>query len=75
MQRILQNFVEQFGHELTETSMLIVPNGRVWQVQLKRKGQKILLHWKNLSFRVHVFDLIGYKIEYPYDGAEPIDDE
>ncbi|XP_052288120.1 B3 domain-containing transcription factor VRN1-like isoform X2 [Citrus sinensis] len=64
--RIPRKFVKRFGDELSAVATLNVPNGRVWQVGLRKDGRKIWLQdgWDN--FAEYHSIAVGYFLVFKY---------
>lgn len=68
MQRIPENFVKKFKDELSVAATLMVPNGNVSRVGLKRVDNKIWFYdgWQEFMERYSI--RIGYFLVFKYEG-------
>ena len=68
LQRIPDNFVKKFGHDLLGFARLIVPGGHVSRIGLIKADEKLWFHdgWQQFveRFAIH----IGYFLIFQYEG-------
>lgn len=57
----------KFGKDLSEVATLIVPNGRAWQVRLKKDGKKIWLHEGLKEFVEYYSVQYFYNLHFRYE--------
>ncbi|KAB2602998.1 B3 domain-containing transcription factor VRN1 [Pyrus ussuriensis x Pyrus communis] len=67
--RIPESFVQKFRNELSTIAKLTVPDGRVWQVGVKKVDNKFWFHGGWQEFIEHYSIRVGYFLTFRYEGC------
>lgn len=68
LQDIPQSFVKKFGHELASVATLILPDGHVWQVGLRRSDDQVWFCDGWQEFKNYFAIRIGFFLLFRYQG-------
>jgi hypothetical protein len=68
LQRIPDEFITRFGNELGNVAKITVPNGREWDMELKKCGNGVFLSNKWEEFAEYYSISYGCYLDFKYEG-------
>ncbi|CAL5187316.1 unnamed protein product [Lathyrus oleraceus] len=66
--RIPDEFITRFGNELNDAATITVPDGRVWEMELKKRGNEVYFCNKWQEFAEYYCIGYGCYLSFKYEG-------